>query len=301
MAETKKRVAGWRSPEGRARYVAAYDATLSLWPVPHESRTVPTRFGETHVLVSGPADGPPLVLMHAAGTSATQWFPNAGRLARQHRIHAVDFIGGPGKGAQTHAILSRADCVSWMTDLLDALEVERAGLVGSSHGGWFGLNLALSEPDRVGRIVLLAPAASLLPFRKATVLGLLLGPHLPAFTARLSMRAVFGGRYEVNERFVKQLAMSLKYFRYQQGAVLPGVFDDDALRGLHTPTLVLVGENEMIYKARAALDRATRLIPGVEAELVPDAGHLLGMEKAERVDARILEFLGKGGGPRAER
>ncbi len=53
----------FKSPEGEAEYQAAYDATLSAWPVPSKSIFVPTRAGLTHVLASGPEDAPPLVLL----------------------------------------------------------------------------------------------------------------------------------------------------------------------------------------------------------------------------------------------
>lgn len=48
------RLARWKSPKGRAEYIAAYAAALSLWPVPYDSVEVPTDFGPTHVLASGP-------------------------------------------------------------------------------------------------------------------------------------------------------------------------------------------------------------------------------------------------------
>jgi hypothetical protein len=54
----------FRSAEGRAAYLAAYDALLSLWPVPYEPVYVETPFGVTHVLVAGPKDGEPLVSKH---------------------------------------------------------------------------------------------------------------------------------------------------------------------------------------------------------------------------------------------
>ncbi len=48
----------FKTPEGQARYFAAYDATLALWPVPVTSLEVPTRHGITHVNACGPEDAP---------------------------------------------------------------------------------------------------------------------------------------------------------------------------------------------------------------------------------------------------
>ncbi len=54
----------FKTPEGEAAYLAAYDAAMKLWPVPYEEIEIPSRFGMTHVVTSGPKDAPPLVLLH---------------------------------------------------------------------------------------------------------------------------------------------------------------------------------------------------------------------------------------------
>ena len=160
------RLAGWKSESGRTAYLAAYDDALSLWPVPFESRFVDTRFGTTHVIVSGSVSSPPVLLLHAAtGFGATQWYPNAARISEHHRIYAVDFIGSGGKGAQTHPLLTREHCALWLRDVIGELGLDRPALVGSSQGGWLALNFALREPDSTGPLALLAPAACFLPIR----------------------------------------------------------------------------------------------------------------------------------------
>ena len=49
---------------------------FSLWKVPHDAIEVKTGYGSTHINVSGPVDGDPLVLLYAAGLSSTAWFAN---------------------------------------------------------------------------------------------------------------------------------------------------------------------------------------------------------------------------------
>ena len=56
----------FKSSEDEAAYLAAYDATLKkLWPIPYEEVEIQNRFGMTHVVISGPKDAPPLVLLQA--------------------------------------------------------------------------------------------------------------------------------------------------------------------------------------------------------------------------------------------
>src|SRR5262245_59028769 len=131
----------FKTPESRARYFAAYDASLALWPVPRESFDVSTRFGPTHVHASGPRAAPPLVLLHGVNISSTMWYPNIADLSRAHRVYALDIIGDKGKSVCTRSLLTPLDFVDWLRDVFSALHFEEAHVVGLSYGGFLGLNL----------------------------------------------------------------------------------------------------------------------------------------------------------------
>ncbi len=73
--------------------------------------------------------------------------------------------------------------------------------------------------------------------------------------------------------------------------VYPRVFSDAELRRIHTPTLLLVGDREVIYQPRKVIRRALRVMPHIRAEIVPDAHHVTAMAQPEFVNARILQFL----------
>jgi len=295
VSDSSVRLAGWTSLRGREQYVNAYRRAQELWEAPVEDWEIPTRFGTTHALVSGPADAPPMLLLHAAfNTGAIQWYPNVGRLSQRRRVVALDFVGAPGLGEQTIAILDRADCAGWLSDVIDSLDLDTVDLVGSSHGGWLALNLAVARPERVRRLALLAPAASFRPFRRGAIFSIRLGPFMPGWTAGPSLRAIFGGRHRVDERIVALLATSLRHYRFQQRPVYPDVFSDEELRSVRALTLVMFGDKEIIYDPIPALERAESLIPAAQTELVPDAGHLLNIEQPELVDRRLLTFLGSG-------
>jgi len=290
---TPVRLAGWKSEKGRLEYLAAYRRALELWEPPVEDLEIPTRFGPTHALVSGPSDGAPLVLLHSAfNIGAVQWYPDVVRLSATRRVVALDFVGAPGLSRQTAPILNRTDAAAWLADVLDGLGVDRADLVGSSQGGWLALNLAVAEPPRVARLALLAPAAALQPFKRAVLLSLRAGPFMPGWTARSSLRPVFGGRYTVDDRLVDLLAISLRHYRFQQRPLFPDVFSDDELRAVTAATLVMIGDKEIVYDPVRALERAQALIPNVDTELVINAGHLPNLEQPELIDQRLLALFG---------
>src|SRR5690606_30256181 len=156
---------GLLTPHGQAAYLVAYDAVVSHWPVPVESRDVPTPYGDTHVLVAG--SGTPIVLLHGLSATAASWYAVAGELAARHRVYAVDIMGEPGRSVHDGAAISTTgDLVDWLGAVLAGLELDRPHLAGHSFGGHLALRFALATPEHVDRLVLMEPArafAELLP------------------------------------------------------------------------------------------------------------------------------------------
>jgi pimeloyl-ACP methyl ester carboxylesterase len=99
--------------------------------------------------------------------------------------------------------------------------------------------------------------------------------------------------FVVNELFVEQFVMGMKHFR-SQIRVFPTVFTDDELQQIEADTLLLIGAQEVIYNPELAAKRAKRVIPNIEAKLVPDASHGLPMEQPGLVNEYILDFLNQG-------
>ena len=73
--------------------------------------------------------------------------------------------------------------------------------------------------------------------------------------------------------------------------VPPRVLTDEELGSVATPTLFLVGEHEVLYDAKAALERLERVAPGFETACVRGAGHDLTLVRADEVTERVLAFL----------
>jgi pimeloyl-ACP methyl ester carboxylesterase len=281
------------SPEAEREYVAAYDETLAMWPIPFANLTVSTPFAVTHVIASGPETGPPLVLLHATGMSGTVWFPNAGALGRMHRMFAVDIANEPGRTRQTNLLRDPADCAAWLLAVLDELGISRTTLIGSSFGGWLSINLALHAPERVEKLVLLAPAASLLPFTVGTYLLLKTLPYLPVKPGGKRLLGMYLPGYDVEARFARQFELGVRGFRYAnpRKSIFPRPYSDEQLGSISVPTLLLIGDRERIYDPHKALERTARLVPGIETDLVPGGGHILAMQLPDVVGERVLAFL----------
>jgi pimeloyl-ACP methyl ester carboxylesterase len=281
--------------------MAAYQATLKLWPVAYEPMDITGRYGHTHLVASGPEDAPTLVLLHMFFTSLTQWAANIADLSRDYRVYAIDVIGQPSKSIPDQPLKSRQDCVAWLSGILNALEIESTNLVGASFGGWFTLNYAIGAPKRLKKIVLLSPAGGLVPLVKQFYVRSTLNKFIPRrfvmesflrWSTHLENLRVPSTRlmmYCIGE----QMYLGSRHFRLQTGVGPWIVFSDEELRGMQVPTLLLIGEQEAYYDPKAALERASRLIPNFEGKLVPRANHEMTISKHEIVDRRVLEYLDK--------
>lgn len=74
--------------------------------------------------------------------------------------------------------------------------------------------------------------------------------------------------------------------------VPPEPLDDDTLRAIDVPALVLVGDRKQAFDPRAAADRASALLPRARVEVVPGAGHALALTHTDLVVDRMLALLG---------
>lgn len=279
----------YTSPSGMAAVQAAYDEALARLTHDFEFRSVATSFGQTRVLVTGPQDAPPVVLLHGWNTNASGWWPQINAWALDCRLYAPDTIGQAGRSAPVRPPMRGTAYGQWVADLLAALGLERPALVGSSGGAWLILKLAEIDPRRVGRAVLLSPAG-IAPIQLGFILRcLVVGASSPASELPLRQaRLVSAPPLRVD---AAHLGWQKPLVRYYRGLLPPPVLPDRTLSRLTAPTLVLAGEREVVFDPRRVLARARRLIPEVSAETVADAGHDMTFENPDGVNERVLGFL----------
>jgi pimeloyl-ACP methyl ester carboxylesterase len=288
-------LAGFRTPESRARYLAAYEAALQAWPVPYEARVVPTGLGSTHVVASGPADGPPLFLLPSLAAGAVVWRLNATALSRIFRTYAVDVVGQPGKSIATRRPRRAADYAGWLADVMDGLGIERAALVGCSFGGFIAANQALATPDRVSGLVMISPVGVF----ASQALRLFYLMRISSVAARLTsrLRRASGGVTTMSalprpaDPLWASLMIATMTERPGVRVISPPVFSTAQLRAIRAPALLLIGDGEMLYEPRAMLDLARRRMPALQTELIPGGDHIAAMARPEDVNDRIIRFL----------
>jgi len=288
----------FRSTKAKEQYLSLYDMRAKKWPVPSETRTVDTSYGQTFIRISGPYDAQPLILLHGGSGNSLQWIPNIKALSEFFKTYAVDNIYDYGRSVYTRPIEKPDDFVNWLNELFNVLELgDNINLMGLSYGGWLTSLYALRFPDRLDKIVLLAPAFTVLPLQLNWLIHAILGMLPHRYFARSFMRWLAkdlmhkdeAGRITAEE-MADDAFMAMRCFKPKR-MVYPTVLQDKELQSIKVPTLYLVGENEKIYSAQKAIQRLNKAAPHIKAEIIPNAGHDLTIVQAEKVNIKVLEFL----------
>lgn len=123
------------------------------------SRYVQTENWKLHYNEAG--TGHPVILLHGSGAGATGWSnfrPNIGALAEHFRVIAWDAVGW---GKSDSAPSDRYDHVQAVVEMMDALGIEKAALVGNSMGGMIALGVAARHPERVSHLITMGPGSFL--------------------------------------------------------------------------------------------------------------------------------------------
>ncbi len=279
----------FRSSQGYTTLMAAYQAQLARWTVPVDSRVVPTRYGHTHLLAAGAEGSPPLLLIHGLSACALVWRPNIPTLSQTFRVYALDVIGDVGKSAPTRPPLRGSAYADWLVDVLDALSIERANVIGLSLGGWMTLKLAIHAPDRVIRIMPLCPPG-LTPYRMEFVQTALRATLFRTRETIGSLARSLSPSTGLAPEDAEMLHLTIRYHRSKR--VPLRLFSDEELGRISAPTTLLVGEHEAIFNPVMMVERARQTIPSIRADVIANAGHALNCDQPAVLHERARQFFG---------
>jgi len=288
----------FRSSQALSEYKAWYSERAKKWPVVSETRIIETPVGQTFVRVSGHATNPPLVLLPGSLATSLTWIPNIASLSTHFQCYALDSIYDFGLSVRRKKLAKSDDLVVWLDEVTTALIPEsKFHLAGLSYGGWLCSQFAIRFPERVRKLVLIAPAMTVLPVSLAVIFrALLTRLPIPDFHRQFyywflndAVQSGEVGRAAVDEA-VADWALAERCFR-PMPTIPATLIDDETWRKFYIPCLFLVGEHEKMYPAQKAVNRLNRLAPQIRAEIVSHAGHDLTFSQAEQVNKKMLDFL----------
>jgi pimeloyl-ACP methyl ester carboxylesterase len=241
-----------------------------------------TLVGTIEVRYQVHGQGEPLILLHGLAGSTAWWRRNVGVLSRHYKVYLVDWPGF-GTMCQYRRHFSVAGAVGWLGDLLGVWGLSKVSLVGHSMGGLIAAIFAARWPDRLAKLVLVAPAIGLPRTAMAAFLLPLVREALsvhPRFAPTLAWDTARAGLFTL-----RRVAREFLHMNIQQ-----------ELAQITTPCLLVWGQRDPLVPVALGHQLQAK-IQGSRLCLLPQAGHIVMYHRAEQFNQAVLTFLAE---PRAE-
>lgn len=251
-------------------------------------RTIDVQGIQTHLFEAGSPTAPPLLYLHGTFLG-NLWLDYHNALAQHFHLFAPD-TPGFGLTRRPDWMRDMSDYTLYFRDLLNALGLQKAAIIGHSLGGWMAAEIAVWYPDRVSKLVL-SNAAGI------RVKGSLIA-NLFAMNAQELVAACFDNLAAAMPLMPPEVNADYLLDQYRQRATLASLawnphYDPKLERRLAwvtCPTLVIWGENDRLIPPIYG-DTFHKLIPGSKLVKLAGTGHMPMFEQYEAWSAAIVEFL----------
>jgi pimeloyl-ACP methyl ester carboxylesterase len=272
--------------------------------VPDDARECFVQVNGLRIRYISAGSGPPLVLVHGLLGFSMSWSENISLLAKKFTVFALD-MPNLGYSERKPVDASLDGHARWLAAFLDALNLQRADIMASSHGGGMVLNFAMLFPPRCGKLVLVSPVNPFSEVERWIV------DFMQTWLGRRFARTLVYMPYFIRKRWLGRMYTDLdralpgtveEYTRAvrQQGTIdhvlliLKTWFSDirrldarlDELQGgdIH----LVWGEKDELVLVKSGRKLAERL--QIPITVIPDCGHLPYEEKPDEFN-RVMRAI----------
>lgn len=254
-----------------------------------------------------------LLFVHGLGSNKKSWQKNIAALKDRYRCIALDLPGyeESSKGAYAFSMHFFAETV---VEFIRQLKLERVTLVGHSMGGQVSTTLALTQPELIEKLILIAPAG-FETFTEAEK-NWFKAVYTPAVVKGTSVEQI-RKNFEINffafpkdaefmieDRLkLREMPEAYDYYCSMIPQNVMAMLDEpvyERLQNIKTPTLILYGANDqlipnqLLHKGLTVFDVARKghfKIPGSKLAFLPNSGHFAQWEQAGTANEIIAGFV----------
>ena len=254
-----------------------------------------------HVRDTGPRDAPAIVMIHGFGASLHSWEPWARELSSTYRVLRFDLPGSGLSDPDPQGDYRDAKTIALMLALLDQRGISKAHIVGHSIGGRIAWTFAAQQPQRVDRLVLLAPdgfASPGIAYGQVPAVPAIMGVMryvLPRPVLRMNLAPAYADPAVLTDAMITQyhdlmLAPGSRQALLSRLQTTVLVDPVPLLRSIQAPTLLLWGDKDAFIPIANAEDYA-RALPRSTLVRLPGVGHVPQEEAVQAGLAAVQDFL----------
>ena len=221
-----------------------------------------------HLYYTEKGQGKPLILLHGNGEDGSYFDRQIDYFSQTRRVIAVD-TRGHGRSPRGTAPFTIRQFAEDLREFMEEMGIERADLLGFSDGGNIALIFALRYPERVDRLILNGANLWSRGVKPSVQIPIILGYYAASFFGH------FSGKARANAELLRLMVKD------------PNI-EQEELRNIQSPTLVIAGERDMIREEHTRLIAAE--IPGAELRIIP-GDHFIAAGNPEAFNREVDRFL----------
>ena len=273
-------------------------ATAAMAQTEPVKKDIPVFSYKIHYLEAG--RGTPVILLHGSGGEGARWMPTIKGLASEFRVIAPDQIGW-GNSDKPMTIYHSGVFAEFLARFMKEIGVPKAALVGQSMGAGVALQMAVSYPQLVDRMVLVNGGG----FRSANDPPRTGAPDWHArqianagtlAESREYLEKMYYNHALISDKLVEdnlilrlRSAHTAEAVQIANARGLGGITEEQA-RAIKSPTLLVWGANDKLSPPVNA-DKLNAAIAGSRKVLIDKAGHYPFIEHPDQFNQAVREFL----------
>ena len=265
----------YKTNSGKEEIIKLYDNKLKELNISYEEKKVNTKFGSTHLIITGKATNPPIIIIHGSNGCAPIALETYANLSKQFQVFAVDVLAQPNKSAETRLNMKDTSYGEWMNEIIDKLELQEVTLAGFSFGGLIILKTLEFKEDKIKEVFLSAPAYIV----NGNPLKALFKVFIPMKRYMKSLDSKFIEQF-LAEVFTDRDEFALKYlakvFQYFEMDFTPvPVIKTKAAKQITTPITLFAAKNDIMFPGSKMIKRATKIFPSLKKQvMLKDSKHV---------------------------
>lgn len=279
----------YKSEIAKKEILSIYDQKLNDLQIDCKTIDLETKFGTTHIIVTGDSTKPPILLIHGSNGCAPIALETFPSLTEKFQVFAVDVLAQPNKSAETRLSMNDDSYGLWIQTIIDKLSLTDVTLVGFSFGGLIILKTLITDETKIKEVYLSAPAF--------IVNG---NPFVALWKVFIPMKTYMRTK---KEKYVKKIISALfseeddfalsflsrVMLNFEMDFTPVPVIKDKEAAQIQTPITLFGAKNDFMFPGQKMIKRANKIFSSLkQTVLLENSKHVLNKEDNSKLEKLIL-------------